>query len=327
MAFGLPNKGYFSTNSSFCQTTQPWRTCVKWRNEVREEDDKKVVLTLSFRKDNQGNQPYIRPFIESLMRNEQIRDVITAINKGFNIGLVPQAVKFGVSGSYFLRGPNRVDLAIFKPFDEEPFAPNNPKGYVGKFGTKAMRDGVLSGEGASREVAAFMLDTKGIHRVPETFFVELFHPHFDASVSPGPKDQIEKIIPFSPGALKNGVKYGSLQILKDKDGESCDYPRRRFAVDEVQAIAALDIRILNCDRNEGNILVKELDKDKLTIIPIDHALSIPDSLSICDYELCWSLWQQVELPVNEKLLEYILRLDTRQNVKMLKKYLRIRPVG
>ena len=166
----------------------------------------------------------------------------------------------------------------------------------------------------------------------ENLVVYLVEPKTEATpencilISKNLKDQIEKIIPFSPGALKNGVKYGSLQILKDKDGESCDYPRRRFAVDEVQAIAALDIRILNCDRNEGNILVKELDKDKLTIIPIDHALSIPDSLSICDYELCWSLWQQVELPVNEKLLEYILRLDTRQNVKMLKKYLRIRPV-
>jgi hypothetical protein len=95
----------------------------------------------------------------------------------------------------------------------------------------------------------------------------------------------------------------------------------------VQAIAALDIRILNCDRNEGNILVKKLENDVWSLIPIDHALSLPDTLSICDYELCWSLWPQIEAPVNEKLASYIKGLDTRNNLRLLKKYLRIRPVA
>lgn len=32
-----------------------------------------------------------------------------------------------------------VSKAIFKPFDEEPFAPNNPKGYIGKLGNPGFR--------------------------------------------------------------------------------------------------------------------------------------------------------------------------------------------
>ena len=95
----------------------------------------------------------------------------------------------------------------------------------------------------------------------------------------------------------------------------------------MQSVAVLDIRILNCDRNEGNILVKKHEGVDWELIPIDHALSLSDSLSICDYELCWTTWPQIEAPINDRLQAYIKSLDTRNNVRMLKKYLRIRPVG
>ena len=47
------------------------------------------------------------------------------------------------------------------------------------------------------------------------------------------------------------------------------------------------MRILNCDRNEMNILVKkQREKGSLKyfyqLIPIDHGLSFPDSLEICN---------------------------------------------
>lgn len=80
------------------------------------------------------------------------------------------------------------------------------------------------------------------------------------------------------------------------------YPRKACQVSrDVHRIAILDIRILNCDRNEENILVKKcfssqqskttlLKKDnskpskpkvEFELIPIDHGLSFPDSMSIC----------------------------------------------
>lgn len=71
--------------------------------------------------------------------------------------------------------------AIFKPLDEEPFADNNPKGYPGKLGSPGFRAGIRSGESASREVAAYLLDRKGFHNVPETIFAEMRHHYFSKS--------------------------------------------------------------------------------------------------------------------------------------------------
>ena len=58
----------------------------------------------------------------------------------------------------------------------------------------------------------------------------------------------------------------------------------QFDVSEVHKIAILDLRILNCDRNEANILVvKKLTSGHkgthrtTSLIPIDHGLSFPDN--------------------------------------------------
>lgn len=70
----------------------------------------------------------------------------------------PKLSNDGTSGTYFLRGPDKRIEAVFKPIDEEAFAPNNPRDYVGAFGQTTFRKGVLSGEACIREVAAYMLD-------------------------------------------------------------------------------------------------------------------------------------------------------------------------
>jgi len=89
-----------------------------------------------------------------------------------------KAMESGTSGVYlFMNGNNEIQ-GIFKPFDEEPFAPNNPKGYVGKLHQTGFRKGILSGECAEREVAAYLLDEKEYHGVPPTSFVEITHPIF-----------------------------------------------------------------------------------------------------------------------------------------------------
>lgn len=57
----------------------------------------------------------------------------------------------GTGGTYFLRDNNKRVAAVFKPVDEEPFAPNNPRGYVGELGQQGLRRGVRAGGGAQRE--------------------------------------------------------------------------------------------------------------------------------------------------------------------------------
>jgi len=117
--------------------------------------------------------------------------VLEEIKKGFLNKIIPKITEEGISGSYFLENLNRHRVAIFKPLDEEPYAPNNPKGYVGnlpliyiwfknwetlylawfkkkellffqwysgKMGQKGIRSGIRSGEQGYREVVACALD-------------------------------------------------------------------------------------------------------------------------------------------------------------------------
>lgn len=58
-----------------------------------------------------------------------------------------------------------------------------------------------------------------------------------------------------------------------------------FNVDEIHKIAVLDLRLCNLDRNACNILVS--NSEPKTLIPIDHGLSLPDSLEVCSYDLAW----------------------------------------
>ena len=64
-------------------------------------------------------------------------------------------------------------MAVFKPIDEEAFAPNNPRGNIGPFGSETFKTGVLSGEGCIREVAAFLLDRDGFSSVPPTTMFQI----------------------------------------------------------------------------------------------------------------------------------------------------------
>lgn len=94
-------------------------------------------------------------------------------------GLIPNLILDGTSGTYSLRNTNRDIVALFKPIDEEAFAPNNQKGFTGKFGQETFRKGILSGEGSIREVTAYLLDRNNFFGVPETTFVEIAHQTFN----------------------------------------------------------------------------------------------------------------------------------------------------
>jgi hypothetical protein len=58
-------------------------------------------------------------------------------------------------------------VAIVKPTDEEPLAPNNPKGFVGRsLGDPGLKKSIRVGEAALREAAAFLLDHEVHHPAP-----------------------------------------------------------------------------------------------------------------------------------------------------------------
>jgi hypothetical protein len=72
------------------------------------------------------------------------------VKSGFLKGIKPRLSENGTSGTYLLENNVRKVVAIFKPYDEEPFAPNNPRNFVGELGGHGFRSGILSGESATR---------------------------------------------------------------------------------------------------------------------------------------------------------------------------------
>lgn len=101
------------------------------------------------------------------------------------------------------------------------------------------------------------MDNKGIHSVPPTTYVELGHSFFEN------KDQIAvnpSSITHPQISMENeflNKKEGSLQLYVTHNDMVGDYGPSMFNTKEVQKIAILDLRIINCDRNEENILVRK----------------------------------------------------------------------
>ena len=153
---------------------------------------------------------------------------------------------------------------MFKPIDEEPMAENNPRGLPLSVDGEGLKRGTRVGEGALREVAAYLLDHPtdgcrshsgtGFSGVPPTALVRSFH-------------------------MGKELKIGSLQMFVENQGSCEDMGPHAFSVKEVQKIAVLDIRLANADRHAGNILVCQ-DGDHMQLVPIDHGYCLPEKVCV-----------------------------------------------
>jgi len=189
----------------------------------------------------------------------------------------------GVGGTYFVQDSSSSKYAVFKPVDEEPGAPNNPK--------KLVTDPLLPpGGGAIREVAAYLLD-HGSSGVPPTFLVENV-----------PTKEI-------------GRKTGSVQQFMLNDGNSSEFGCSSFAVEDVHRIGILDIRLLNLDRNGENILIRK-EGNQHRLIPIDHSYILPEKLDGAFFE--WMYWPQAKKPFSEATLDYIRSIDIESDARILR---------
>lgn len=75
----------------------------------------------------------IHPYTFDRKMNKMILCTLTEIKRALNSKIIPKLTESGISGSYFLENVDRNNVAIFKPLDEEPYAPNNSKGYIGNY--------------------------------------------------------------------------------------------------------------------------------------------------------------------------------------------------
>ncbi|MES1922756.1 hypothetical protein MHBO_004278, partial [Bonamia ostreae] len=162
-----------------------------------------------------------------------------------------------------------------------------PRIYRNEVGTQGFRPGLFSGTGASREVAAFLLDHNGFSGVPLTTLTELSQvPGFKGGQQ-GPTES----------------KIGSLQRMAGATEMSSDYGTRRFDVQEVHKIGILDLHIVNLDRNEQNILVRTRgDSQLLDFFPIDHGYCLPTSLAVTRSDWVWASWPQTRKSFSDRSL-------------------------
>jgi hypothetical protein len=209
----------------------------------------------------------------------------------------------GSGGAYFLKNttvPGGLLLACFKPRDDEPGAKNNPN-------ESGRRNGILPGESAEREVAAFVLDWGGFSGVPATVLAEA---------------ACDTLAPDEHNLPKIGSFQYFVQNAPDNVG---DFSPHLFPAHEVHKIGLMDLRFLNLDRNDSNILVVHRHSDEYRLIPIDHGLCFPDRIEVgwCDW--VWYDWPQTLMPFDAETKAWVLGLDVEEDISLLRRCFSFRP--
>ncbi|KAG6478387.1 phosphatidylinositol 4-kinase gamma 5-like [Zingiber officinale] len=245
-----------------------------------------------------------------------VKDAMKAIKNGIE----PVPVHNGLGGAYYIRNKKGDKIAIVKPTDEEPYAPNNPKGFVGKaLGQPGLKRSVRVGETGFREVAAYLLDYGNFANVPPTLLVKITHSAFhvnnemnNTNWNGGRKQQVIS-------------KIASFQQFIPHDFDASDHGTSSFPVAAIHRIGILDIRIFNTDRHAGNLLVRKIENGVgrfggiMELIPIDHGLCLPEGLEDPYFE--WIHWPQASVPFSEDELEYIANLNPIKDSDMLRREL------
>lgn len=242
---------------------------------------------------------------------KSLRRAMLQAKRAMHLGLVPSLALEGTGGTYFLPNSQGTFVACFKPQDEEAFAVNNPRGSAwggaalpGNDTALSVRHGIRPGEACVREVAAYVLDKKSFAGVPETTLVECAHAKFSY--------HDRRVIP----------KLGSLQTYIPSVGVAEDFSCSTFPAAQVHKVAMLDIRLLNCDRNAANLLIRDGQRGHVELVPVDHGFCLPDVLNIgwCDW--CWLDWPQVKEPLDEETARYIREdVDPERDVEVLRQKL------
>ncbi|KAL8244815.1 hypothetical protein R6Q59_011073 [Mikania micrantha] len=242
-----------------------------------------------------------------------VRGMLDSTFDGLKRGKKPIRSSEGTGGTYFIQHPsgNRY-VAVFKPIDEEPMAINNPQGLPVSTNGEGLKRGTKVGEGALREVAAYILDhpkggprvcgdsEMGFAGVPPTVMVKCLNGEFNHP----------KGYDGGPG----NVKVGSLQMFMKNCGSCEDMGPRDFPVEEVHKITVFDIRTANADRHAGNILMHH-ERGRVVLIPIDHGYCLPENFEDCTFD--WLYWPQAREPYSPTTLDYIQSLDAERDLTLL----------
>ncbi|KAI1731706.1 phosphatidylinositol 3- and 4-kinase domain-containing protein [Ditylenchus destructor] len=246
--------------------------------------------------------------------NENLRRAVQSLDGG----IYPELIPDGSSGSYFIRGIDGTILAVFKPKDEEPFAPLNPK--WPKFFQRILcfccfgRACLIPNHGYLSETGASLVDCRlkfGI--VPKTRIVKLCSPTFfygrscGRAIVPKPKEGSYQLFvhdhksaatvlnEWNEVGLNNAL---TLQEIHD------------FTV-LFQKMCILDYIIRNTDRHMDNWLIRHVPGVEIRIAAIDNGLAFPikhpeTSSLFRQFPFNWSTLSWAHKPWDDQLRESLL---------------------
>ncbi|CAK7335741.1 unnamed protein product [Dovyalis caffra] len=249
--------------------------------------------------------------------NSVFWNMIDSTFDGLERGNAPIRSSEGTGGTYFMQDPSGQEfVSVFKPVDEEPMAVNNPQGLPVSSNGEGLKKGTRVGEGAVREVAAYILDhprsgpravtgeVMGFAGVPPTVIVQCLHKGFN-----------------HPEGFENAMEYakiGSLQMFMKNEGSCEDIGPGTFPVEEVHKISVFDIRMANADRHAGNILISKGEDGQTVLVPIDHGYCLPEKFEDCTFD--WLYWPQARQPYPPEVVDYINSLNAEHDIALLQFY-------
>ncbi|XP_060044247.1 phosphatidylinositol 4-kinase type 2-beta isoform X2 [Erinaceus europaeus] len=225
----------------------------------------------------------------------EFAEVITKAEQAIELGVFPERIRQGSSGSYFVKDPKGKIIAVFKPKSEEPYGHLNPKWtkYLHKICCPCCfgRGCLLPNQGYLSEAGASLVDKKlRLDIVPKTkvawLVSETFHYNpIDRAKSKGKRYALAKVPKVGRRFHRIGLppKVGSFQLFVEnyKDAE---YWLRKFEADplpenirkqfqsQFERLVILDYIIRNTDRGNDNWLVKY--EKRATIREIKETKSI-----------------------------------------------------
>ena len=183
----------------------------------------------------------------------------------------------GTCGVYFVRDDRGRLAGVFKPAGQEHIP-------------EELSIALEKGESMFRERAAYVLSRElgNIWRVPKTVLATVRHP-----------------------TLAGGEQRGSLQRFVADAVDMSDMGPDGLADEEVHRVGMLDLLLMNLDRHEGNMLMKQGSTEngvRRSLVPIDHGLclprvaspsSCPDELIMRQMSFVWQGWRQSTRPFGD----------------------------
>lgn len=270
-------------------------------------------------------EPDLGATFESFHDDPQFSAVVHEAEVAVELGIYPERIYQGSSGSYFVKNSERKKIAVYKPKDEEPYGRLNPKW------TKWMhklccpccfgRSCLVPNQGYLSEAGASLVDQKlQLNIVPKTKVVKLVSETFNYSALDRAKARTKKnVTERFPRVGRRfhriGLppKVGSFQLYVD-GYQDADYWLRKFESEplpeelqsafqlQFERLVVLDYIIRNTDRGNDNWLIKCVRPEKepqtwspkqpeIKIAAIDNGLAFPfkhpDSWRAYPYHWAW----------------------------------------